>query len=229
MKKDLREKAIALRRDGFSYSEILQEVPVAKSTLSLWLRSVALAKKQSQRLTEKKLLAIQRGWETRRKQRLDTTLVIKQDAFKEIKSISQKELLLMGTMLYWAEGSKSKEHNVSQGIAFSNSDPFMIRIFLKWLKQYLKIDDDRIVFDIYVHESSFERLSAIKAHWVNATGFPIAKFDKIYWKKNKIKTKRKNVGNQYYGLLRIKVKKSTNLNRKIAGLIEAITKQCGVV
>jgi len=41
-----KEKAIKLRKRGFSYSEILREIPVAKSTLSLWLRSVGLAKKQ---------------------------------------------------------------------------------------------------------------------------------------------------------------------------------------
>ena len=45
-----KQKAIALRKRGYSYSEILAEVPVAKSTLSLWLRSVGLAKKQKQLL-----------------------------------------------------------------------------------------------------------------------------------------------------------------------------------
>ena len=58
MKTLLKERAIKLRREGLSYSEILQKIPVAKSTLSLWLRSIGLSKKQVQRLTEKKLLAI---------------------------------------------------------------------------------------------------------------------------------------------------------------------------
>ncbi len=60
-KNSQKEKAIALRRKGLSYSEILKEIPVAKSTLSLWLRSVGLAKKQKQRLTEKKRLGQLRG------------------------------------------------------------------------------------------------------------------------------------------------------------------------
>lgn len=74
MKKTLKLKAILLRKKGFSYSEILQQVPVAKSTLSLWLRSVHLAKKQKQQLTQKKLLAIQKGWEARKKQRIEKRL-----------------------------------------------------------------------------------------------------------------------------------------------------------
>src|SRR5437016_6249903 len=39
-KDDLREKAIALRREGYSYREIREQVPVSKSSLSLWLRDV---------------------------------------------------------------------------------------------------------------------------------------------------------------------------------------------
>lgn len=229
MKSQFKNKAIRLRRNGFSYSEILKEIPIAKSTLSLWLRSVGLAKIQRQRLTEKKLAAIKRGWETRKKQRIDTTLLIKQEAHREIESISQKELLLMGTMLYWAEGAKSKVHNISQGVAFSNSDPLMIKVFLKWLKESLRIVDERIVFEIYIHKNSLPKLREAKNYWSKVTGFSIAKFGKIYLKKDKIKTKRKNTGNKYFGLLRVKVKKSTNLNRKITGLIEAIVDQCGVV
>jgi transposase len=49
-----KETAIELRKQGYSYSEILKRVPVAKSTLSLWLRSVGLAERQKQRLSEKK-------------------------------------------------------------------------------------------------------------------------------------------------------------------------------
>jgi len=59
--KTQKELAISLRQGGRSYSEILQKVSVAKSTLSLWLREVGLSKKQHQRLTQKRLKAAQRG------------------------------------------------------------------------------------------------------------------------------------------------------------------------
>jgi transposase len=55
MRKSLKRIAIQLRREGYSYSEILKKVPVAKSTLSLWLRSVNLTNSQKQKLTLKKL------------------------------------------------------------------------------------------------------------------------------------------------------------------------------
>jgi len=67
------EKAIVLRRQCLSYREILNQIPVAKSTLSLWLQSVHLSVPQKQALTQKKLDAARRGAETKRRQRLLST------------------------------------------------------------------------------------------------------------------------------------------------------------
>jgi transposase len=62
-----KETAIELRKQGYSYSEILKKVPVAKSTLSLWLRSVGLAERQKQRLTEKKRKGQLKGAQTKKR------------------------------------------------------------------------------------------------------------------------------------------------------------------
>ncbi len=52
---NLKEKAIELRRKGFSYSEILKEILVAKSTLSIWLKEVGLSISQKQKITAKRI------------------------------------------------------------------------------------------------------------------------------------------------------------------------------
>lgn len=226
---DLKEKAINLRKEGFSYSEILSQIFVAKSTLSLWLRSVGLSKKQKQKLTEKKLAAMRRGAIAKKNQRIQLSKKIKKESRAEIKSINKKELMLIGTALYWAEGSKEKEHNISQGIIFNNSDPFMIKLFIKWLKEILKIKIDNVRLEIYIHENSKNNINEVIKYWSNMTELAETKFNNIYFKKNKISTKRKNIGKNYYGLLRVKVKKSINLNRKISGWIEGILENCGVV
>ena len=161
-----KEMAIELRKQGHSYSEILKKVPVAKSTLSLWLRSVGLAKQQKQRLTEKRLAALKRGWETCRRKRILIINKIREAAKKEIKEITQRDLWLIGITLYWAE--------------------------------ILSIPINQI---------------------------------RVYFKKHKINSKRKNVGKNDHGLMRIKVKRSINLNRKISAWIEKICEllHCGVV
>src|SRR3989344_7141328 len=101
IKESEKTKAIELRKKGFSYVEILKSVPVAKSTLSLWLRSVGLSKKQKQRLTEKKLSSMQRGWTKWRNQRIDLTEKIKKSARRDVRKISERELWLIGIALYW--------------------------------------------------------------------------------------------------------------------------------
>lgn len=230
MSKDQEKQgAINLRKEGYSYSEILKQIPVAKSTLSLWLRSVGLSKRQQQRLTQKKLEAISRGAKRKREQRIALINKIYQDTEEDVKRITKRELWLMGIMLYWAEGAKQKEHNVSQAIKFSNSDPKIIRIFLNWLDTILNIKKEDIKFRICLHETAFNKLKAVQKYWSETTGFPIDKFQKLDWKKNKINTKRKNTGDNYFGLLNIYVARSTNLNRKIESWAKRIYENCGVV
>ena len=227
MKQKFKERAIKLRKEGLSYSEIMKIIPIAKSTLSDWLHSVGLSKKQKQRLTEKKLASIRRGWEKVKKIRLDRTQNIFNKSKEDISKlkINKDSLFLMGLMLYWAEGSKQKENrvSVSQGVIFSNSDPKMIVFFINWIKKILKFADDLIVPEIYIHENKRDEIEKVKIFWSKATGIPFKKFDKIYYKKHNVNSNRKKTGENYFGLLRIRVKKSTDLNRRITGWINALS------
>ena len=180
--KSAKEKAINLRKEGLSYSEILRQIPVAKSTLSLWLRSVGLSKQQKQKLTEKKIASMQRGAIAKRNQRIQLSEKIKSESRAEIKSINQKELMLIGAALYWAEGSKEKENNIGQGMIFSNSDPFMIKLFLKWLKEILKVKSNYIIPEIYIHENSKNNIKEVIRYWSGMINVPEMEFSRIYFK-----------------------------------------------
>lgn len=220
--KTLFDQAINLRRQGLSYAEILREVKVAKSTLSLWLRDVNLSEKQSQKLTEKKIKSARRGGEKRHLQKIEKIKRINDESKKDVTKISKRELWLMGVMLYWAEGTKEKEWRPGTGIQFSNSDPFMIKIFIEWLRKVFDASNDDIGFEIYIHENEKGRTDNVSEFWARKLNLPTSKFSRIYFKKNKIKTNRKNTGTLYFGLIKVKVKASSHLNRKIAGWIKAI-------
>lgn len=215
-----KEKAIGLRKQGKSYKEILDEIGVAKSTLSLWLRSVNLSKEQKRRLTQKSIDAAKRGAKRKKEKRVEITREIKEKAAKEIKSISKKELWLMGIMLYWAEGSKEKSK--SSQVEFMNSDPAMIRLFIKWLLEIVKVREEDLIFEIYIHENHKDRLKIVRKYWSESLVLPVAYFQTIRFKKHKVKTIRKNIGDKYFGIIKLKVRKSTNLNRRIAGWAEGI-------
>lgn len=224
-----KEKAIALRKAGKTYSEILAVVPIAKSTLSDWLYDVGLLKKQKQRITAKRIAGQKRGAEARRNQRIQKTTEIFVKAKETLGQITKRDLWILGIALYWAEGTKERENSIGRGLAFSNSDPRMIQIFLSWLFDVFQVERDRIWFELFIHETHKHRLQEIQNKWSMITGFSIENFNHVYYKKNKIKTKRKNTGSLYYGQLQVKVKASSTLNRTISGWVHGICEHCGIV
>jgi len=221
-----KERAIKLRRQGKTYSDILRAIPVAKSTLGIWLKDAKLSIPENQKFTEAKRLASLRGGQAKKKQRIEKQNKIFSEEKSKINNLSDYEFLLIGTCLYWAEGTKEKEYRPGSGVAFSNMDPRMIILFLKWLDKICKIPKDMIGFEIMVHESHRERSAEIKQFWSKITGFPVDNFSKVYFKKSIIKkTNRKNTGEKYHGVLKIHVRKSSDLVRRIASWSEAIFRE----
>lgn len=219
--------AIKLRKEGLTYSEILKKVTVAKSTLSLWLNSVNLSKKQKQRVTSKKIEASKKGGLVRKTERINKTEEIKSKSKSEIKSIKPKELFLIGVALYWAEGSKQKKHNVSQGVRFANSDPSMVKLFLAWLNQ-IGVSNAQVKYELYIHDTADYRKAV--DFWSRELKCKPTDLKSIYFKKGSlIPSSRMNRGADYHGLIRVSVGKSTDLNRRIDGWVEGIIEKCGIV
>lgn len=225
----LKEKAVNLRKQGLTLSEVLKEIPVAKSTLSLWFKDVGLSKAQKQRITDKRIAASRRGALAKKDKRIALSNKIFSKSEKEIGLISKRELWLIGTALYWAEGAKEKSYRPGSGVKFSNSDPAMIRLFILWLRKCHKIPDEDFIFQIYVHDGDLPRIGEIINYWSKQTGFSLDCFKYVYYKRNKINTKRKNVGNLYFGLLRVNIRRSSGLLRRIKGWVNGININCGIV
>lgn len=93
-----------------------------------------------------------------------------------------------------------------------------------WLKKVCKINRNMIVFNIFLHENHRNRLDEVKEYWSRITGYPVNDFSKVYWKKHIPKTKRKHVGEDYFGVLKFRVKKSSELVRRITGWFSEIAK-----
>lgn len=214
-------RAIEMRRHGKTYNEILDKVPVAKSTLSLWLRSVQLSKPQVQRTTALRKAAAQRGADSRRNARLAEIKSLTERGIKKVGKMSRRELWLVGIALYWAEGNKQRQSSISSGIIFGNSDPQMIRVFLAWLEA-LNITRSQLIFELYVHETRFAEVDVFKRWWAKEIGITRKEVTGTYFKKGNVLTNHKNTEDLYHGLLRLKVKSSTSLNREITGYIAGV-------
>ncbi len=142
------------------------------------------------------------------------------NGLKETGLLSNRELWLVGISLYWGEGSKQHEHSPSTGIVFSNSDPTMLKIFLRWLT-LMNIRKDELKFELYIHQDRRRETKFFKKWWEST--LRVEEITSIYFKKGKRHTNRHAVGDLYHGLVRIKVKNSTSLNRKVHGWIHGIS------
>ncbi|PIZ66552.1 hypothetical protein CO051_00720 [Candidatus Roizmanbacteria bacterium CG_4_9_14_0_2_um_filter_39_13] len=227
MKSKLKYKAIQLRKDGMPYSEIGELVHVSKASLSLWLRDIPLTSQQKERLVQKRLQFANKGAQLRKQKRIQNTKAIVNKTKQDIGKMNLRELLLIGISLYWAEGAKQKETNVSQKVAFSNSDAPMIKIFLLWLDTICNVSLQKVKLELYIHESA-DIKKAID-YWRDKLKVDQSTYIATRLKKHSISSNRKNAGESYHGLMRVTVPKSTNLNRKILGWVQGIIEAWGVV
>jgi transposase-like protein len=218
-KDDLREQAVKLRLEGYTYKEIRALVPVSKSTLSLWLRNLALTPDQQSVLDDRRATANERrNAAVRASHELRRAKVIAA-ARQEIGPLSEKELFIAGVAAYRAEGQKSKPWSPSRMVAFMNSDAGMIRLFLRW-SALIGVSREDLTFRIAIHTSG--DIAAAHRFWSEVVEVPVEQFAKPTLKRHKPKTLRKNVGSGYHGCLVIKVRRSTELNRRIAGWFQGI-------
>ena len=220
MKIDKKIQAVKLRKKGYSYSEIKKEIFISQSTLSNWLFDVVLTDEQKKRLIQKRIVSANKGGQIRKMDRLKKTQEIIKVAEDEIGTISKRDIFILGVSLYWAEGAKQKKHNVSQRVCFSNSDPRMVKIFLVWLGTICNVPLQKITFELSIHKTADTDL-AVK-YWQRELKLNKSNQINIRLKNYNFKTKRKNIDENYHGLIRLTVAKSTKLNRKIAGWISGI-------
>ena len=125
-----RAKALELRLKGYSYSQIKKDLAIGKGTLSGWLSNYPLSPDRIKELRDWNPRRIENFSNTMRLKRKQKFLVAYDRAKSDIGSLSKRDLFISGFFLYWAEGGKTKNGSLSLG----NTDPSMIKVFIKWLK-----------------------------------------------------------------------------------------------
>ena len=223
-KDELRAKARELRAQGLDYEEIAAALGVAKGSVSLWVRDLPRPERLSYAECRKRSAeGSQRYWEAERPVREARRASDRAAAAAQIGDVTDRELLIAGAIAYWCEGAKSKPHRPSERVIFTNSDPSLIRFFLRFLEA-VGIAAENLAFRIYIHESADARSAEI--FWLKVTGAQPEQFLSPALKRHNPKTVRKNVGEDYHGCLRIEVRRGSGLYRKIEGWAEAIMSAC---
>jgi len=224
-------KAIDLRLKGKSYSEISKSLNVPKSTLSGWLSDIVLsdeARKIIATRTNKKsftlLLRRNRLQTIRAKGRADN---IRKRASEEIGKLGETKLFYVGIALYWAEGHKRlmKRNGrliTSHPISLTNSDPALIRVFIKFLNKFCDVPIGKIKASLrlYKHLDEKEMID----FWSKKTGISIENFGKTYYGISKSSSHKRPIDQLPFGTIQIRVS-DTALFYRILGWIDALKNQ----
>ncbi|MFA5745188.1 MAG: hypothetical protein WC887_03175 [Candidatus Paceibacterota bacterium] len=211
-----KKRAIQLRKQGQTYGEISKKIKVSKSTLSLWLRDVKVPVEFISRIQQKKLDAVKLGWEARRKERIDRTHRITVSAQQEVKRLMSDPLWLVGVALYWAEGHKEKLWRTGTLVTFTNMDADTIILFRSWCRKFLDVSNDDFVCTLYIHDSRRAQSNEMKKWWAQKLTISPESIA-VYYKKSVKKHVRHNDADDYHGVLRVRVRRSIDMNRRIAG------------
>jgi hypothetical protein len=172
-----RAKALKLRKRGMSYSQIKEEIEVSKSTLSLWLRDYPLPKERIREL---------RDWNEKRIEKFKETMKLKREGRRKRVYLAEKrrlvpltdgELYIAGLMLYWGEGAKTG----SAQLSLSNTDPQVLRFYIRWLNDALgiKVSDIRAKLHLYKDMDISREID----YWVEELSLPGSCFKDPYIKK----------------------------------------------
>lgn len=223
-----RARALSLRIKGKSYNEIKKEIKVSKSTLSLWLRDVLISDKARDRLNERmrekgaKMLIKMNKLQTKNAEK--RAKVSCETGKQKVHILGQNELLIIGAVLYWAEGHKrlrvrDGKERMGHKISFVNSDPEMIRTFVRFLRECLNIPSDRIRLSmrLYAHINEL----AAKRFWLQASGLPESRFYKTTYLVSGASKKIRPHNRLPWGTLQVEVCNTSKFHY-LLGLIEGV-------
>lgn len=201
------EKAIALRKKGWSYRDILKEVPVAKSTLSKHLKDLPLTKSEKHYLKSRRDSNISHGRikaaAASHSRRIERDRELLDESRKEFANWHSDPLFFTGIALYWAEGAKRNSI-----FAFTNSDPQMVSLMVAWVTKFLGVPSAHMRARLYTHKPFANEGGEV--FWATTCSIPLSNFRRTIYKPTGLLVKKRP---GYKGCIRIELAKVAYLRK----------------
>lgn len=190
-----KSKAIELRKLGKSIREIVNILSVSKSTVSLWVKDILLSKK-AKKIIENKMTEGQKAsiisikYKTKIKEECATNFA--KSILSDV-TITKNIKMIICAMIYECEGCKTGKE-----VAFTNSDPYLMSIFIRYLRQSFDLDESK--FRVCLHLHKYHNVNKQLKFWSETLKIPIDQFSKPFLKMNS----GKNIKTEYQGCARIR-------------------------
>lgn len=175
---DMKEKAINLRREGYSIRGVEKLLKIPRSTLSGWFRSVIISKKNKTLLNNKWKKALIKArkkaviWHN--EQKIFRIKKSEEEARKVIQEINFKDKNIVDlalAMLYLGEGFKFRKTGMG------NSNPLILKFFLKTMRELYGLNVDKIRFDLHIRYD--QNPMKLKRFWSKELEVPIGRFKTV--------------------------------------------------
>jgi transcriptional regulator with XRE-family HTH domain len=152
-KDEMRARARELRGAGLDYEEIAGALGVSKSSVSLWVRDMPRPPRLSYQETRKRAAeGVRRYWAAERPAREARREAVRAEAAADVGVLSARDILIAGAIAYWCEGAKRKTHRQGETVAFINSDPDLIKLFLRFLST-AGVESMQLGFRVHIHRA----------------------------------------------------------------------------
>jgi transcriptional regulator with XRE-family HTH domain len=159
------ERARALRAASWTMPDIATELGVSRGSVSLWTRDVPFVPgprrvrpRGPNALQRKKAAEIER---------------LHDEGQQRIGALSDRDLLIAGTALYAGEGFK-----LDGAVGMANTDPRVLLLFCRWLRECFAIDESRLRVRLYLHQDL--DLEAATGFWSGLLDIPRHQFRAPY-------------------------------------------------
>ena len=217
----IKQKAITLRRKGYSYNIIATKLNLSKSTLSDWLSEIPF--KPNKVVLKRIKLAQMKSAIYKNNQKIANILSAKKIAKKEAGNLTKRDLWLLGIGLYLGEGTKTNEN-----IRIINSDPEIIKVAIVWFQKICGLENKNIVPIIHLYPDN--NIKKAINYWSKITGIPGRQFAKTQIDRRLNKSSKRK-GRLPYGTLQLQIKSYGRrefgrfLHRRIMGWTESLIDQ----
>ena len=215
-----RAAARQLRSEGLLLKEIAEQLGISLKTACVYTRGLPWPERTRHGGDAAHVRAMAEArWGAYRRERDINEQQRKLDAAREVGTVDDRALLLLGAVAYWCEGSKSKPWRRQGKWTFINSDPMLVRLMVRWLR-LVGVPPERWVVRIQIHETA--DVMAAEAHWRHVLGIPDIQFARPTMKRHKPLTNRKNVNESYHGCLSIYVRNGSELLQQVEGWVVGV-------